>query len=160
MLIINQDRLGQLSQSAAKSARGRTNLNLHEEYADPCQRLFNAIEPGTYIRPHRHIDPPRFECFLPIRGRMALVVFSDQGNIDQVYPLGADSDIMAVELPPGVWHCLIALEPGTIFFELKPGPYLPLSDKDFAPWAPQEGSPGSADYLTELMEKTISKCWC
>jgi len=158
MIIIKRDRLDQLSQAAAESARGRQNLNLHQAYADPCQRLFNAIEPGTYIRPHRHIDPPRFECFVPIRGRMALIVFTDGGTIDRVLPLGADSDVMAVELPPEAWHCLIAFDPGTIFFELKPGPYIPLTDKDFAPWAPGEGAPESGAYLAALTEKAICEC--
>lgn len=43
----------------------------------------------------------------------------------------------------GTWHTLAVLEPGTVLFELKPGPYLPLADKEFAAWAPAEGAPGT-----------------
>ena len=158
MKIIDRYRLDQLSHAAAQSERRRKNLNLHEEYTDPCQRLFNAIEPGTYIRPHRHVDPPKAECFLTIRGRMALFVFVDGGAIDKVLSLGAGSDVLAVELPAGVWHSLVALEAGTIFFEIKPGPYTPMTDKDFAPWAPVEGSPDAEAYLAGLMARAGGKC--
>ena len=42
------------------------------------------------------------------------------------------------------------LEPDTVVFEVKPGPYQPTSDKDFAPWAPAEGGPDAPAYLADL----------
>jgi cupin fold WbuC family metalloprotein len=154
--IITHDVLNQLSREAAGSDRLRKNLNMHDDYADTCQRLFNAMEPGTYIRPHRHIDPPKPECFMAVRGRMALVTFGDSGEIERVIPFGEGCDVIAVDLPAGQWHTLIVLEPGCIFFEAKPGPYVPLSDKDFAPWAPEEGARGVDKYLSDLMVKISS----
>jgi cupin fold WbuC family metalloprotein len=151
MKIIDNKRLDLLSREAAKSARLRKNLNLHDDYADPCQRLFNAMEPGTYIRPHRHTEPPKPECFMAIRGRMALIVFREDGSIEQVVPFGCGCDVVAIDLPPAVWHSLVSLKAGSIFFETKPGPYTPLSDKDFAPWAPGEDSPEVSSYLASLM---------
>ncbi len=153
MKIIESEHLDRLSREASDSPRLRKNLNLHSDYADICQRLFNAMEPGTYIRPHRHADPPKPECFMAIRGRMALIVFLDDGTIDQIVPFGDGCDVVAIDLPSTVWHSLVSLEPGSIFFETKPGPYVPLSDKDFAPWAPEEGSSEVAAYLSGLMSK-------
>ena len=158
MKIINQGILDGLSREAAESDRRRKNLNLHEQYDDPCQRLFNAVEPGTYIRPHRHIDPPKPECFLAVRGRMALIVFDAHGEIEEIVPLGDGHNAVAIELPSGLWHTLLALEPGSVFFETKPGPYVPMSDKDFAPWSPAEGSPEAQTYLADLMKKVSGKC--
>ncbi len=43
-----------LSAEADALPRRRKNLNLHETLDDPIQRLCNAFEPGTYLRPHRH----------------------------------------------------------------------------------------------------------
>ena len=40
------------------------------------------------------------------------------------------------------WHSVAALSADTVLFELKPGPYSPIDDKDFAEWAPAEGEPG------------------
>jgi cupin fold WbuC family metalloprotein len=158
MKIIDRDRLDQLSQAAAESERRRKNLNLHDEFDDPCQRLFNAIEPGTYIRPHRHLKPPKAESFVTIRGRMALFVFDDDGAVDTVLNIGEGSAVQAVVLPAGIWHSLVSLETGTIFFESSQGPYVPLSDKDFAPWAPAEGSPAVDTYLAGLLNIAGSNC--
>jgi hypothetical protein len=57
---------------------------------------------------------------------------------------------VAAEVPAGTWHALVALERGSVFFETKPGPYVPLTDKDFAPWAPEEGSEEAGEYLDNL----------
>ena len=158
MKIISQAVFDQLSKDAVASERQRKNLNMHDDYADPCQRLFNAMEPGTYIRPHRHTDPPKPECFLAVRGRMLLVVFDDDGGVEQAVKFGDDCAVQAIELPAGVWHSLIALEPGSLFFETKPGPYVPVSDKDFASWSPAEGSVGAGQYLLDLTKIAVDYC--
>jgi cupin fold WbuC family metalloprotein len=150
--IINQKVLDQLSLEASGSERLRKNLNLHDDYADPCQRLFIAMEPGTYIRPHRHTDPPKPECFMAVRGKLALLVFDDDGEVKQVLPFGDGCDTLAIDLPAGEWHSIIVLDPGSIFFETKPGPYVAMSDKDFAPWAPLENTAEVGSYLSVLTE--------
>ena len=72
MKIFDHKVLDELSRQAAESPRRRKNLNLHDNYQEPCQRLFNAVEPGSYVRPHRHSDPHKPECIMVVRGRMAL----------------------------------------------------------------------------------------
>ena len=155
MKIISHKVLDQLSLEASGSDRLRKNLNLHDDYADPCQRLFIAMEPGTYIRPHRHTDPPNPECFMAVRGKLALLVFDDDGEVKQVILFGDGCDTLAIDLPAGEWHSIIVLEPGSIFFETKPGPYVAMSDKDFAPWAPEENTAEVGSYLSVLTE-TVS----
>jgi cupin fold WbuC family metalloprotein len=152
MKIITHEVLDRLSLEASGSERLRKNLNLHDDYADPCQRLFIAMEPGTYVRPHRHTDPPKPECFMAVRGKMALLVFDDDGQVKQVIPFGDGCDTLAIDLPAGQWHSIIVLDKGSIFFETKPGPYMAMSDKDFAPWAPAEGSPDVDKYVSALTE--------
>ena len=157
MKIISHKVLDQLSLEASGSERLRKNLNLHDDYADPCQRLFIAMEPGTYIRPHRHTDPLKPECFMAARGKLALVVFDDDGEVKQVISFGDGCDTLAIDLPAGEWHSIIVIEPGSIFFETKPGPYVAMSDKDFAPWAPEENSPEVGSYLSVLTEIVLKK---
>ena len=53
MKIFSTDYLDGLTAKAQVNPRKRQHQNIHESYEDPCQRLFNAIEPGN-IRPHRH----------------------------------------------------------------------------------------------------------
>ena len=55
------------------------------------------------------------------------------------------------ELPPGTWHSLVALEPGTVWFEVKAGPYAPPPPADVAAWAPAPGSPEAPRYLEHML---------
>ena len=148
-LIVPTD-LDALSRAALANPRRRQHLNLHADYTDHCQRLFNAVEPDSYIRPHRHTDPPKPECFVAVRGRLQLLLFDDAGNVTERIDLAPAGPVVATDLAAGVWHTILALEAGSIFFEAKPGPYVALSDKDFAPWAPAEGSVMSRHYLAAL----------
>jgi len=149
MQIIDEDTIRRLQAEAQTNPRRRMHHNLHRSYDEPCQRLLVAMEPDSYIRPHRHLTPPKPECFLALRGRFAAVTFHDDGAIERVILL-APHAAAAVDIPPGTWHAIVALGDAGVFFETKPGPYMPLSDKDFAPWAPVEGSPEAPGYLAEL----------
>jgi cupin fold WbuC family metalloprotein len=151
MKILNSDLLADLTMQAKENPRLRQNLNLHADYDEPCQRLLNAIEPGSYIRPHRHLTDPKPECFIGIRGRLALIVFNDDGDIEHVFPFGPNEENVGADLPPGIWHTVVCLEQGSVFFETKPGPFVPITKKDMAPWAPEEGSPEAQNYLGELL---------
>jgi len=57
---------------------------------------------------------------------------------------------VAADVPNGLFHTAVALESGTVFFEAKAGPYLPVSDEEKAPWAPEEGTPQAEAYLALL----------
>jgi cupin fold WbuC family metalloprotein len=148
--LITPSDLDALSSAAQSDPRRRRNLNLHADYQDPCQRLFNAVEPGSYIRPHRHTEPPKPEFFLAVRGRFVLLLFNDEGGVVTAAHLAPDGPEVAVDIAPGQWHTIVALEPGSIFFEAKPGPYAALTDKEFAPWAPAEESADVPQYLETL----------
>lgn len=148
--VITRTLLRDLSNEAADNERLRINHNIHQSYQEPCQRLINALAPGTYIRPHRHLTPPKPECFLAVSGRMAAVTFGDQGQIERVLVIGPQEEVLGVDIPPGVWHSVVCLAHDSAFFEAKPGPYEPLSDKDWAPWAPEEGSFAAPAYLADL----------
>jgi hypothetical protein len=58
--------------------------------------------------------------------------------------------MVGAHIPTGVYHALVALEAGSIFFEVKAGPYDPASAKEFGPWAPAEGDPGAQAYHAKL----------
>lgn len=46
--------LQEQSEQAANTPRFRAHRNLHPELSDPVQRLAIAMEPVSYVRPHRH----------------------------------------------------------------------------------------------------------
>lgn len=149
MQSIDRSLLDELSTRAQDSPRRRMNLNLHDSAEDPCQRLLNAIEPGSYVRPHRHLALPKVELFIAVRGSMAILLFADDGSVSRIELLAPASPVCAVEIPSGVWHTVVALEPGAVCFEIKPGPYRPIPEDDWAPWAPADGEAAEA-YLRGL----------
>ncbi|MBP6875448.1 MAG: WbuC family cupin fold metalloprotein [Candidatus Eisenbacteria bacterium] len=144
--------LASMSSESAAHPRGRVNLDLHD-WADPYQRMLHAIQPGSYVQPHRHRDPGKSESFVALAGEIAFFVFEEDGALSDARRIGPRCESKLVDIRPGVWHSLAALVPGTILFEGKNGPYDPRTDKEFAPWAPAEGDPAAKDYLAGLLRR-------
>lgn len=146
--LINKSLLDETSARARTSVRMRMNFNLHDDYSDPVNRLLNAMEPGTYIRPHRHLDPPKNETFIVLRGALDLLIFDDDGKTLLRQTLSPASGNYGMDIPAGVWHGMIVLESDTVVYETKTGPYSPLTDKDFAAWSPDPADEkGVIEYL-------------
>lgn len=150
LVLFGRETLDALSAEAAASARRRKNMNFHTRLDDPAQRLLNAVEPDSYIRPHRHRQAGRDETFVVLRGALGLVLFDDAGAVVRTVRMQAGGIHAGAHVPPDTFHTLVALEPGSVFFEAKAGPYAALTDKDFGPWAPREGEAGVAAYLERL----------
>jgi cupin fold WbuC family metalloprotein len=140
--------------SASASPRKRANLNVHRTLEDPIQRMLNVFQPGTYVRPHRH-EPHRFELFLLLTGRAGLLTFDEGGAVSETAILEPGA-VWAVELPGFVWHTVVSFADDTALFEIKPGPYTALADKDFAPWAPSEDCP-DAQALIETWRRHVER---
>jgi len=140
--------LNELTAKAAASPRKRANHNLHARLDDPVQRLLNAIEPDTYIRPQRHAEPATFETMTLVRGSAVLLLFDDVGTVRERLELAADGPVRGAEIPPGAWHAIASLAPGTVFFEVKQGPYAAPKGADIASWAPAEGDPEVPRFLS------------
>jgi cupin fold WbuC family metalloprotein len=149
--LIDNALLDEVSREAAASPRRRKNRNFHPGDDYPAHRLLNAIEPGSYIRPHRHRDASKDETMAVLRGRLALITFDDGGKVADVAVLGAGCGAMAVDIPHGIWHTVFALDPGTVFLEAKAGPYRALSAEETAAWAPAENDAAAAAYLAQLL---------
>lgn len=148
--LIDKAMLDAVTAAAKDSPRRRKNRNFHDGDDHPGQRLLNAIEPGSYVAPHRHLDPLKDETMLVVRGRLGLVLFDAAGKATSALILGSAGDALGVDIPSGTWHSVLALESGTVFLEAKAGPYRPLTPAERAPWAPAEGEPAAAAWLARL----------
>ncbi len=148
--IIDSTLLDATTSAALASPRRRRNHNFHAEESEPCNRLLNAIEPGSYVAPHRHADPHKSESLIILRGRLGAVFFDEMGEVTETALLTPGGAQLGVNVPCGVFHTCLALESGTVFFEAKAGPYRPLAAEERASWAPAEGASGAAAYLASL----------
>jgi cupin fold WbuC family metalloprotein len=132
MKTVDMAQLTALASAAQHSPRQRMNHNVHDELADPIQRLAIAMEPQTYIRPHRHQQT--WELLTALTGRFIVLNFDDSGMITDRIVLGETTAVS--ETPIAAWHAVLSLDPGAVIFEVKHGPYAPFREEDFAAWSP------------------------
>ena len=153
MIKVDSNFVDQISAKAKTSARRRMNFNYHKQYDDTLQRLLNAVEPYSYIQPHKHEDPNKREIFFLLKGSVLVVEFDDLGNIADHVVLSVESGNLIAEIAERTWHCIFALEPSSVVYEFKDGPYVPVTDKNFATWAPKEGDSNCNEYIDTILNK-------
>jgi len=147
--LIADDLFIALAEKASASPRQRAIHCFHSGPEDNPHRMLNALRKGTYVRPHRHMSPPKSEAFLPLTGRVGIVCFDDSGAVTELYELDAAGPVRGIDLGPGIWHTVVALSDVSVCYEVKPGPWDATSDKDFAAWAPEEGAPEAAKWVQQ-----------
>lgn len=123
MMTIDNNLLNDLTRRAQNSPRLRMNYNFHQSLDDKCHRMLNAIEPGADIPIHRH--PTKDESFVFLRGKVRSTTYNDDGSIIESVVLCQEDGVYGVNIPKGVWHKLESLEPGSVIFECKEGPFVP-----------------------------------
>lgn len=155
MKYINQELLDLVSNKAINNSRKRMNHNFHTNGEELLQRMLNALEPETYLPPHRHIS--QVEIFLLLRGKIKVLLFDDTGKINEVKDLDPMDGEYGVEIPSGVWHTILVEESGSVIYEIKEGPYVPNTGIEFAPWAPEPSKTDACElYLSDLREKILN----
>ena len=96
------------------------------------------------------MDPEKDEAFILMSGCLGIVLFSADGSVEETVTLSHASGNLAADIPHGIYHTALSLQPGTVFYEAKAGPYLPLTAEETAPWAPVENDPAAVSYLERL----------
>jgi cupin fold WbuC family metalloprotein len=149
---INQALFDTISTQAKAAPRLRKNFNFHEADSASCHRLLNALEMGSYIQPHRHLDPNKEETLIVVRGKLGALCFDEAGQVTHQVVIEAGGDNVGLNTPSGVFHSFVALEPNSVIFEAKAGPYTPLAEAEKAPWAPAENSPEAPAYFENMLK--------
>ncbi|MBN2350790.1 MAG: WbuC family cupin fold metalloprotein [Bacteroidales bacterium] len=152
MIKIDKNLIDNLSRQAVRSERKRKNLNFHKVPEDTLHRMLNAMEPGTYLQPHKHENPDKREAFIVLKGRVLVIEFNNSGQISESIILDPATENFGAEISPGSWHSLLVLTKGTVIYEVKDGPYDVATDKIFAPWAPREGDAECQAYNNRILE--------
>jgi cupin fold WbuC family metalloprotein len=150
--IVDRSQIYGLAGQADTAPRRRTHLLLHSGHEDQVQRLMIVLQPGTYIRPHRH--PEQWELVVLLQGRGELLSFGGNGRLSDRLELGAG--VPVAQIPAGAWHGFVVRERDTAVLEIKPGPYRP---NDFADWAPEEGAPDASLYVEWATHSSAGSRW-
>jgi cupin fold WbuC family metalloprotein len=151
--LISADLIERCVIASRQSPRRRMIQPLHKTSDAQLHRMLNAMQPGSYIQPHRHLFPPKAESVIVLQGAIYVFIFEGDGSIDAIHTVKAGSINLGIDSEPGVFHTFAAIEEDTVLFEVKPGPYNQADDKDFAPWTPAEGGQEAKEYLEQLYDR-------
>ena len=128
MKLIDKSLLDTVTSGAKESNRLRMNYNFHDSLDAPCQRLLNALEPETIVPIHRHQHTS--ETYILLRGKLRMMFYNDDKEIIEETILSSESTNYGIHIPAGVWHSMEVLASGTVIFETKDGPYMPIQECD------------------------------
>lgn len=144
---------------AAANPRLREIHCFHHADAALLQRMLNAMQPGSYGRPHRRLAPAKDEGFVLLQGRAGVAVFEDDGSLlpESLVLLDRERGALAADVRAGTWHTVLALAPDTVLYEVKNGPYAAIDDKDFAPRAPAPDTAAARAYLADLEQRFYAR---
>lgn len=133
--------------------RKRIRLCAHTEQLDLLHEMFIVHERGAYVRPHRHHG--KSESTHIVEGNVDVVLFSDDGRIEQVISMGdyKSGKTFYYRIAKPIYHTLIVRSEVLVFHETTNGPFN-RSTSNFAPWAPVDTDEKSIiHYMSNLEEQ-------
>jgi cupin fold WbuC family metalloprotein len=156
-ILIDDKLMNDVTAAAQNSLRRRSIYTFHANNHDKVHRLLSVIEPDSYIRPHKHEEPDKVEVFIPLRGKLLVVIFADDGRVSEHVILQAgETSPWGVEIPPGTWHMTLALVPDTAVYEVVEGPWDPQTHKKYPAWAPpEEDSAAAQAFIAKIRQELL-----
>lgn len=151
-----------LISQASASPRLRSHYNFHPSPDSAVNRLGIALIQGTYVRPHRHPEPNKWESIIVLWGRVRVMTYDPHGVVASLFELGdatTQGDSL-VEIPAQTWHSLIPITNQAFIFEFKEGPYAPLGPENFADWSPPEFDPVAPHFLEWASSASVGDRYC
>lgn len=146
-----------LRDTVRNSSRYRNRFCGHADSAEALHEMIICLHANTYVRPHRHHG--RAESVHVIDGFADLVLFTDQGVVDRVVPLGpwGSGCTWYVRLSRPVFHTLVLRGEDFVFQETTLGPFR-REDTEMAAWAPDDADATAvAAYKCELTSSVLSR---
>ena len=106
----------------------RTQAMCEESWVDMSQRMLNVLMPDTVIPIHRHNETS--ETVIVCRGKVREEFYDSNGQKIAEFVLEAGGECPGVQVPKGVYHTCVCLEPGSVIFEAKDRPYDPVGTEE------------------------------
>jgi cupin fold WbuC family metalloprotein len=138
-----------------KTPKRRVRINAHPGSDDGLHEMIIAIEPNSYIRPHKH--PGKSEAFHIIEGQVDIVVFNDDGAIDRIVSLGAKGGPhpFYYRMSTAHFHTLIIRSDLLVVHEITNGPFFP-GGTVYADFAPEEDAANAVAFQADLIKRVAA----
>jgi cupin fold WbuC family metalloprotein len=123
---------------AAGAKLGRARIRMHPDTDDPLHEMLIALTRSSYVRPHKH--PGKSESFHVVAGRLDVVLFDDEGRIEEIVRMGDHGSGLAFyyRLNRPMFHTVVVRSDEALVHEVTNGPFR-SADTVYAPWGPDDG---------------------
>lgn len=135
------------------SSRGRVRICAHQTNDSLLHEMIIAINQDSYIRPHRH--PYKTESFHVIDGCADVVIFTEEGKIQQVIKLG-EGGAFYYRLSAPLFHTLVIHTPTFIIHEITNGPF-DESGSQYANFSPHEDQLEEVQNYVAILRSDVQK---
>lgn len=125
---LDNELFDKVQELAEASPRRRMHFDLRTGADDQSRRMLNVMMTDTVIPIHRHNETS--ETVVVCRGSVREEFYDDQGNLIDSYVLTAGGECPGIQVPMGVYHTCVCLEPGSVIFEAKDRKYDPERTED------------------------------
>ncbi|HEX3871058.1 MAG TPA: WbuC family cupin fold metalloprotein, partial [Pirellulales bacterium] len=134
---VDRNDTAQLEELSVRSSRRRARLCAHPMPQCAVHEMLIALDGTSYVRPHRHAG--KCESFHVIAGTFKVIIFNDDGSIDEVISMGdyRSGRVFYYRLQESAYHTVLLDNGPAIVHETTNGPFEP-GQTEFAPWAPSE----------------------
>ena len=150
---IDRELMDAVAEQAMQSPRRRMNYNFHRSTDEAVNRLLNVMHKGSYLPVHRHLNPEKSESIIVVRGKVGVIIYDDAGAEVESRTVGAGCDCVGFDIEAGVWHGLVVLEDNTVLFEVKEGPFAPITPDNIAAWTPAVDDTQAVDRFVKALEE-------
>lgn len=148
--IVDSLRIDELISNALKSGSKKYRLCLHSD--DQCMLHESIIvttkeDHGHFI--HKHMDTSEFNII--IRGKLLVILFDEDGNIDQAFVLEEGKKLL-FRIEPNQYHLAVPMTDIVVFLETKQGPF--MRNKNILPqWA--KSNTNNDMYIQEAIQMLL-----
>ena len=134
---IDASDIAELKQKAKQNPRRRIRICAHSDIRDSIHEMLIVHEKNCYVHPHKHIN--KTETFHIIEGVADIILFNEEGHIDQSIPMGSFNSgrKFFYRLPPFRYHTLLIHSDVLVFHEITNGPFR-AEETTLASWSPKE----------------------
>jgi cupin fold WbuC family metalloprotein len=153
---IGNDEIQCIRLALAETPKRRARINVHQNSTDTLHEMFIAIERGSYIRPHMHLN--KIESFHLVEGEVSVVIFNQLGDISQVVELSRSdaSKSFFYRLSAPFFHTLIIRSEILIMHEVTNGPFNE-NETIYAEFAPSADNVFDAELYMANLEVRASQ---
>ena len=129
---VSLELIDDLCSLAVSDDRRKSLALLHSDENDQVQEMLIALAPRTFV--DRHCTNNQSESMFVIKGLLAMAIFAENGEVDEVLTLANNqkSNLFGLRLSKKQWVAYMTGDEVTVIHEIACGPFKPANSEHWA----------------------------